>query len=210
MLPRPVRGQLGSMGRYSVLVNNVPQNGVCIGDTCREVEFWTCSHSNCTPAREAACQNSRSKVDPQSRSPEQKNRISSDRTEETVVKARKGKTPAAPPKWHAGQPALQCNAKEHLETLPNIKRENHFTMPGEHHLMVLAAEAAAVVGSRSDQEDLRKQPGCRLGEVHGIHLCRHGHRGSLQSCSRGSASRNPCPAACQPAGLIAMHIAVAV
>jgi hypothetical protein len=123
--------------------------------------------------------------DPQSRSPEQKNRISSDRTEETVVKARKGKTPAAPPKWHAGQPALQCNAKEHLETLPNIKRENHFTMPGEHHLMVLAAEAAAVVGSRSDQEDLRKQPGCRLGEAHGIHLC-------------------------QPAGLIAMHIAVAV
>ena len=121
MLPRLVQASQVTWG-YSVRVNNVPQNVVCIGDTCREVSF---EHTAARAAHQPENRLIKTQVesDPQSRSPERKNRISSDRTEETVVKTQKKmKTPAAPPKWHAGQPALQCNAEERLKTWPDIKR----------------------------------------------------------------------------------------
>jgi len=120
MLPRLVQASQVAWG-YSVRVNNVPQNVVCIGGTCREVSF---EHTAARAAHQPENRLIKTQVesDPQSRSPERKNRISSDRTEETVVKTQKKmKTPAAPPKWHAGQPALQCNAEERLKNMARHK-----------------------------------------------------------------------------------------
>jgi hypothetical protein len=175
-------------------MNNVPQV-VCIGGTCRKGEFCIHSVFRCIPSQRNDLFKKRVQVDPQSRSPEQKNRISSDRTEETVVKKSKGKK--------------QCNAQKRLETWPDMKEINHFTVVGDQ--MKPAAVAAASAGSRfgREEKDLRMQPGCRHGEVHGSHLCRHhDHRGSHQSCSPGSANLNQFLVACLPAGLIAMRIVV--
>jgi len=209
MLPRLVQASQVAWG-YSVRVNNVSQNVVCIGDTCREVSF---EHTAARAAHQPENRLIKTQVesDPQSRSPERKNRISSDRTEETVVKTQKKmKTPAAPPKWHAGQPALQCNAEERLKTSPDIERGNHSTMTEQRRLKAVAAEVEVAVGNRSGQEVPRRQPGCRHEGLRGNHLCHHGHRGTLQSCSPGSANRTQCLVACQPAGQTATRIAVAV
>lgn len=184
------------------------QSIVCIGDTCRDLSFeYTATATAHQPEKRLV--KTQVETDPQSRSPEHKNRISSDRRGNGRENSKR-KTPAAPPKWHAGQPALQCNAEERLKTWSDIKRGNHFIMPGQRRLRAVAAEVAAAVGSRSGLEVQRKQPGCLHEGLHGIHLCRHGHRGTLQSCSPGSASRTQCLVAYQPAGQTATHIAVAV
>jgi hypothetical protein len=190
-------------------MNNVPRKVVCIGDTCRKGEFCIYSVFAAFQAREMTCSRGRSK---QTRNPEVRSKRTGYRQivqKKRSSKSRKGKTPAAPPKWHAGQPALQCNALKRLETWPDIKEINHFTVAEDQ--MKPAAVAAASAGSRfgREEKDLRMQPGCRHGEVHGSHLCHHhDHRGNRQFCSPGSANLNQFLVACLPAGLIAMRIVV--
>ena len=105
LLPRQIRGWPGSIGRYSVLANNVSQNGVCIGDTCREVRVLGMQSQRLHTGQKNGLSKQQVESDPQSRSPEHKNRISSDRTEETVVKnsKRKKRLPLRP----NGTPASQ-------------------------------------------------------------------------------------------------------
>jgi hypothetical protein len=89
-------------------MNNVPQV-VCIHSVFR-----------CIPSQRNDLFKKRVQVDPQSRSPEQKNRISSDRTEETVVKKSKGKKrlPLRPNGTPASQrySATPRNALKHGQT----------------------------------------------------------------------------------------------
>jgi hypothetical protein len=101
-------------------MNNVSQLVVCMGNTCRKGELCIYSVFRCIPSQRNDLLKKQVRIDPQSRSPEQKNRISSDRTEETVIKKskRKERLPLRP----NGTPASQRysvtprNALEHGQT----------------------------------------------------------------------------------------------
>lgn len=170
-------------------------------------KFCVRSGFRCLPARDMACQNagpSRPAIQKSgAKEPDivrsyRRNGREKIENENSCRSAQMARRPASVTVQRPGTP----------HNMARHKKKNGSTMPEDQMKAAAAVEAAASAGSHFGREDLRMQPGCRHGEVRGIHLCHHGHRGSRQSCSQGSASRHRYLVACQPAGLIAMHIVV--